>query len=54
MNNNLIDFIYQRLSQNKPFDQLLNPYSRETIKNVLYHYEKNEEYEKCKIIIKFL
>jgi predicted P-loop ATPase/GTPase len=54
MNNNLIDFIYQRLLQNKPFDQLFNPYSKETISKVLSYYESIEEYEKCQIVVKFL
>jgi len=50
----LKDFIYQRLVQNKPFDLLYNPYSQETLKDLLFHYEKTEEYEKCQIIYKFI
>jgi hypothetical protein len=51
---NLKDFIYQRLVQNKPFDLLYNPYSKETLKGLLSYYESTEEYEKCQLIVKYL
>lgn len=54
MEKNLMEFIYQRLNQNKPFDQLFKPYPKEALNRVLNYYESIEEYEKCQIIIKFL
>lgn len=50
----LKDFIYQRLLQDKPFDLLLRPYSKEILNGLLQHYESMEEYEKCQLIYKYL
>lgn len=54
MENNLMEFIYQRLDQNKPFDQLFKPYSKTVLNRVLDYYVSKEEYEKCQVIVKFI
>jgi hypothetical protein len=46
--------IYNRLSENKPFDNKLKPYKESKIKEVLEYFEQQEDYEKCKIISDFL
>ena len=46
--------IYNRLSENKPFDNKLKPDKESKIKEVLEYFEKQEDYEKCQIISDFL
>jgi hypothetical protein len=46
--------IYQRLSENKPFDINLRPYKESQIKEVLEYFEDREDYEKCQMISDFI
>lgn len=46
--------IYDRLSNGKPFDKKLKPYSELVIKRLLYKLELDEEYERCQVVKKHL
>ncbi len=46
--------IYERISQNTPFDKKLKPYSKKKVESVKFFFEEREEYEKCHIINKFI
>ena len=52
--NSFMNEIYQRISENKPFDINLKPYKESQIKEVLEYFEDREDYEKCHIISNFL
>jgi len=49
-----MDEVYQRISENKPFDINLKPYKESQIREVLEYFEEREDYEKCQIISDFL
>jgi hypothetical protein len=46
--------IYERISQDKPYDKKLKIYSKEEIEFILSYFEKKEDYEKCNIIHTFM
>jgi len=46
--------VYQRISENKPFDINLKPYKEEQVREVLEYFEGREDYEKCQVISNFL
>lgn len=50
----LMNEIYTRVIQNKPFDRNLNLYKKELITEVLVYFEEKEEYEKCKELSDFI
>lgn len=50
----LMNEIYERVSQNKPFDSSLKPYKQSQIKDVLDYFEDKEDYEKCQILSDFI
>ena len=50
----LMNEIYERVSQNKPFDLNLKPYKESQIKDVLSYFEEREDYEKCKVLYDFI
>ena len=52
--NSFMNEIYQRVSENKPFDYNLKPYKESQIKEVLEYFEIREDYEKCQILSNFL
>ena len=52
--NSFMNEIYQRLSENKPFDINLRPYKESQIKEVLEYFEDREDYEKCQMISDFI
>lgn len=52
--NSLMNEIYERVSQNKPFDSNLRPYKESQIKDVLDYFEEREDYEKCQVLSDFL
>ena len=52
--NSFMDEVYQRISENKPFDINLKPYKESQIREVLEYFEEREDYEKCQIISDFL
>jgi hypothetical protein len=46
--------VYNRISQNKPFDKNLKPYKKSYIDEVLEYFEDREDYEKCQILSDFI
>jgi hypothetical protein len=46
--------IFERISENKPFDKNLKPYKEGLIRDTLLHFEEKEDYEKCQIISDFM
>lgn len=46
--------IYQRISENKPFDKNLKPYKESLIRDTLLYFEEKEDYEKCQVISDFI
>jgi hypothetical protein len=46
--------IYNRICENKPFDEKLKPYSKKDLKKLLFYLEQKEEYEKCQIVNNFI
>ena len=46
--------VYERISQNKPFDTSLKPYKESQVKDVLDYFEEREDYEKCQVISNFI
>jgi hypothetical protein len=42
--------VYNRISQNKPFDKTLKPYKKSHIDEVLEYFEDREDYEKCEML----
>ena len=46
--------IYDRLSNGKPFDNKLNPYSEIILERLLNNLELEEEYEKCQVVKQYL
>ena len=46
--------VYERISQNKPFDTNLKTYKESQVKDVLDYFEEREDYEKCQVISKFI
>jgi len=46
--------IYERISQNKPYDVNLKTYSDTQVKEVLKFFEEKEDFEKCQVISNFL
>lgn len=52
--NSVMNEIYQRILQNKPFDKNLKPYTREKLISTLLYFENIEEYEKCQSISGFI
>jgi hypothetical protein len=46
--------IYQRISENKPFDKSLKPYKESLIRDTLLYFEEKEDYEKCQVISDFI
>jgi hypothetical protein len=52
--NSFMNEVYQRISENKPFDINLKPYKEEQIREVLKYFEDREDYEKCQVISNFL
>lgn len=52
--NSFMNEVYDRISQNKPFDDKLKPYKESQIKEVLEYFEDKEDYEKCQVISKFI
>ncbi len=52
--NSFMNELYQRISENKPFDNNLKPYKESQIREVLEYFESREDYEKCQIISNFL
>jgi hypothetical protein len=46
--------VYNRISQNKPFDKTLKPYKKSHIDEVLEYFEDREDYEKCQILSDFI
>jgi len=52
--NSFMNEVYQRISENKPFDINLKPYKEEQIREVLEYFEDREDYEKCQVISNFI
>lgn len=52
--NSFMNEIYNRISQNKPFDVKLKPYKESQIKEVLEYFEDKEDYEKCQVLSDFI
>jgi hypothetical protein len=52
--NSFMNEVYQRISENKPFDINLKPYKEEQVREVLEYFEDREDYEKCQVISNFL
>ena len=50
--NSVMNEVYNRISQNKPFDKTLKPYKKSHIDEVLEYFEDREDYEKCQILLK--
>ena len=48
----IIDYnnIYERLSNGKPYDNKLRPYSELILNRLLNNLELEEEYEKCQVV----
>ena len=46
--------VFERISENKPFDKNLKPYKEDLIKKTLGHFEDKEDYEKCQILSNFI
>ena len=48
----IIDYnnIYERLSNGKPYDNKLKPYSELILNRLLNNLELEEEYEKCQVV----
>lgn len=46
--------VFERISENKPFDKNLKPYKEDLLKKTLDHFEEKEDYEKCQVISNFL
>jgi hypothetical protein len=46
--------IFERISENKPFDKNLKPYKEDTLQKTLNHFEEKEDYEKCQVISDFI
>ena len=46
--------IFERISENKPFDKNLKPYKESLIRDTLSHFEDKEDYEKCQVISDFI
>ena len=46
--------VFERISENKPFDKNLKPYKEDLLKKILDHFEEKEDYEKCQVISNFL
>ena len=46
--------IYERLSNGKPYDNKLRPYSELILNRLLNNLELEEEYEKCQVVKKYL
>lgn len=48
----IIDYnnIYERISNGKPYDNKLKPYSELILNRLLNNLELEEEYEKCQIV----
>ena len=42
--------IYERLSNGKPYDNKLRPYSELILNRLLNNLELEEEYEKCQVV----
>jgi len=52
--NSFMNEIYQRISENKPFDTNLKPYKESLIKETLEYFLVREDYEKCQVLSDFL
>jgi hypothetical protein len=52
--NSFMNEVYQRISENKPFDSNLKPYKESLIREVLEYFEEREDYEKCQVISDFV
>ena len=52
--NSIMTEIFNRISENKPFDKKLKPYSKEKINMALDYFLEKEEYEKCKLLKEFI
>jgi hypothetical protein len=52
--NSVMNEVYNRISQNKPFDKNLKPYKKSYIDEVLEYFEDREDYEKCQILSDFI
>ena len=52
----IIDYnkIYERISNGKPYDNKLKPYSELILNRLLNNLELEEEYEKCQVVKKHL
>lgn len=48
----LMEITYQRIEQNKEWDENYKPYSLTLINKLLEHFEQQEQYEKCAVIQK--
>jgi len=52
--NSFMNEIYQRVSENKPFDTNLKPYKEFQIKETLEYFETRQDYEKCQVLSEFI
>lgn len=52
--NLLMEETFERINQKKHFDKNLTPYKKDFLLKTLEFFEKEEEYEKCKIINDFI
>jgi len=50
----LVNEIYKRIKENKPFDNNLKPFSHEQVKMALDFFEYKEDYEKCQVLNEFI
>lgn len=46
--------IYQRISENKPFDKNLKPYKEDLLRETLLYFQEKEDYEKCQVLSDFI
>jgi hypothetical protein len=46
--------VFNRISQNKPFDKKLRPYNKKLIEETINYFISLEEYEKCELLNGFL
>ena len=48
----LMEITYQRIEQNKEWDENFKPYTTQLLDKLLQHFEESEDYEKCAVVQK--
>ena len=49
----LMNSSYERISEGKPYDAKMSPYSKEFVEKMIAYFEESEEFEKCAKLSEF-